>query len=351
MDRYMNLVRRGVKDIKIVPALPSRKYTTSDYLSIIVTYDQFNNFIMDNRVNSRLPKKVAIFDEAIPRTINEQMERLYILEKLNELTNVEEISLYLSDDSLRLYNELMKRMDWNHKIATTVYLTINRNPNKLATLRLDELQGRIGLRQDDLIWLPNNVIESLRGKVVEERDIDDSIRLKKVITNYVGSLDRKYSFERLTDFDKMYITYRFIKDNIRYATEAVRYSNELGHNVLNRSETRWESNPYGTFKHRAGVCEGQARLYRSLIANPYLDVNCQLIEGTVPSGEAHAWTGVITNDELYQVCLTAGGMFGNLDKKGYKPYEWDIYSKAYPHAYLNSEDETRIASHVRSLKK
>ena len=45
------------------------------------------------------------------------------------------------------------------------------------------------------------------------------------------------------------------------------------------------------------------------------------------------------------------GMFDNLDKAGYKPNPDDVYSQAYPHAYLTKEDQEKIQRHIRSLKK
>lgn len=355
MDRFESSVRTNeYRTREAKPRIESTNGTSRYYegrISYYLTHDKFDQFIREVNPADSYIKDFVIYDETIPKTMSEKIERLYLLEKINSMPNVNHIMIYISDDSLRLYNELMKRMKWRYKDITSMLLTINRNPSKIGTLRLDELQCRTNLRQDDLIWLPDNVIRSLKGKIPYDSDIEDTIKLKRFLVNYANGLEDRYYFQSLTDFDKMFIAYRDIKKSIKFAHDRTRFSQEFGHVVLNPSQTRYESNPYGTLVHKSGVCEGQARLYKAMLSNPYLDVDCRLITGSVPSGESHMWTGVVKNNELYQVCLTIGGMFGNVDRAGYKPNSSDVYSKTYPHAYLTPEDEVKIERHVRSLKK
>lgn len=362
MDRFASYVRTNQYDVRVSQP---RKANIRGSIRILngkityhITYDKFDKFISEAKPNDSYEKDFVIFDETVPNTIDEKLKRLYLLEKINSMPNVRQIIFYTSDDSFRLYNELMKRMNWRYKDVTSLILTINRNPSQLASLRLDEAQGKIiGLGQDDLIWLPDNVIRTLSEKLyfnygkANNSDLEDAIRLKRFIVNYANILESKYHFQRLTEFDKMFLVYNDIHNIIRFAGDRTMSSRERGCIVLKPSESRYESKPYGTLTHKSGVCEGQSRLYRSMLFNPYLDVNCQLISGSIPTGESHMWTGVVVNDELYQVCLTMQGMFGNVDRAGYKPYSNEIYPTIYPHAFLTIEDKSRIERHVRSLKK
>lgn len=348
MDRFARFERTGRYNIN----------AQGGKIMYDISYDKFDDFIKSANTTYSNGKNFVINDGTIPKTMDEKLKRLYVLEKINSSQNVERITLILSDDSLRLYNELMKRMKWRHKDVTYIQLSINRDLSKLATLRLDELQGQItDLGQDDLVWLPDNVIRSLKGKTsftfrkATDNDLEDAIKLKRFIESYANGLEDKYYFQRLTDFDKMFIVYNDIKDSIKFANDRTKYSKQLGCVVLNASESHYESYPYGTLVHRSGVCEGQSRLYKSMLSNPYLDVNCQLISGRTRTGESHMWTGVIVDDKLYQVCLTMQGMFGNVDRAGYKPFLGEIYSEVYPHAFLTLEDKSRIERHVRSLRK
>lgn len=318
MDRFASYVRTNQYDVKVSQP---RKANIRGNIRILngkityhITHDKFDKFISEAKPNDSYEKDFVIFDETVPNTIDEKLKRLYLLEKINSMPNVRQIIFYTSDDSFRLYNELMKRMNWRYKDITSLILTINRNPSQLASLRLDEAQGKIiGLGQDDLIWLPDNVIRTLSEKLyfnygkANNSDLEDAIRLKRFIVNYANILESKYHFQRLIEFDKMFLVYNDIHNTIRFAGDRTMSSRERGCIVLKPSESRYESKPYGTLTHKSGVCEGQSRLYRSMLFNPYLDVNCQLISGSIPTGESHMWTGVVVNDELYQVCLTMQG--------------------------------------------
>ena len=359
MDRFSSSVTTNKYSNNRIKPLPTRRNIDSvnkgqDYQSIIISFDRFDDFLNDVRFITNLPVQIVIYDETIPNTVDAHLKRLYVLEKINNMKNIEAVTLRVSDDSLRLYNELMEHIKWRYSHLTKVELTINRNPKKLETIKLEKLQGSINLSQDDLMWLPERIIWSLRGKIKSE-DLTAALELKKVVKEFADNLDRKYHLEGLTDFDKMYIAYRLMKSpkglNIKFAYAQTEYSKYAGHTVLKRSNDGWESNAYGTYQHRQGVCEGQARLFKSLISNPDLGVNCQIISGHIPSGESHAWAGVVVGDKLYQNCLTMRGMFDNLDKAGYKPNPDDVYSQAYPHAYLTKEDQEKIQRHIRSLKK
>lgn len=352
MDRFNSAVKYSIYDIKRVPALP--KSNKGEYISISCSSDMFDKLLPTLwNLKTNLPVRCTIYDER-EKTNDPEVStiRIRILELLNRL-NIENIDFKLSDDSLKEYNELMNIVNWKHQNNTTLEITINRHPFNNGSINLELSKGKLLLPDEFYLWLSDYSISRLNSKLGFNK-VDDILRLKRVVENYYSKINKEFYLDLLTDLDKLYLAYNYMKSrkglNISFAHNQTIRDIE-GVQRLNRSETNWESTAIGTFDHKMGVCEGQARLLKALITNPYMKVDSEVINGKIPSGESHTWLGVVTNRELIQVCLTMRGMFSNLDKSGYIPYEDDVYSRIYTHRELDNNDEKTLRMHIRSLQR
>ena len=137
---------------------------------------------------------------------------------------------------------------------------------------------------------------------------------------------------------------------IEYADDRVHYSKK-GVAKLKPSETRWESRAAGTLEHGSGVCTGQAKLFRTLICNPEIDITADTVCGKTSTGGIHCWCEFVIDEKLYQCCTTGGGLFSDLNRKGYVPFNGLYFPELYPHASLNSFEVNRVARHVKELRK
>ena len=140
--------------------------------------------------------------------------------------------------------------------------------------------------------------------------------------------------------------YDFIKRHISFASEATRMENgkQILYNPQNKFD--WVSQPLGTYKHKRGVCEGQARL----LNNQYLRSNTTTINGTCPMGN-HVWVGTVIDNKLFQTCLTMAGPFKDLQARNYVVDDNETYPKLYVSSSLNNEELSQIQSHIKRLRK
>ena len=176
--------------------------------------------------------------------------------------------------------------------------------------------------EESLIWVPATIIHKLEGKVAEET-LKKAIKLKEIVFQYYTRLNSLYHTEEFTEFDKIWLAYDFIKRHISFANEATRYEN--GRQVLYNPNNRYDfvSEPLGTYQHKKGVCEGQARFMQALLNNQYFRSDTVAINGVCPLGN-HVWVGSVVNNQLYQTCLTMAGPFKDLSIKGYVPDENEV---------------------------
>ena len=126
---------------------------------------------------------------------------------------------------------------WNHISKTTLDMTINRHPFNNSCLNLDTAKGRLLLPEEDLIWLPDITIRNLSGKIKPE-EISEVLRLKRVVEKYCADIDRIYELDKLTDLDKLYLAYNYMKAvrglNIGFASSQT-YLDDHGVQRLRRS--------------------------------------------------------------------------------------------------------------------
>ena len=269
-------------------------------------------------------------------------------EKINEL-NFKKISFRLSDSTMPIYNAIMEKIGWKHSDKTELFMSIDRNPKERKDLRLQSAQGKIMMPEESLIWIPATIIHKLEGKVDEET-LKKAIKLKEIVFQYYARLNSLYHTEDFTEFDKIWLAYDFIKRHISFANEATRYEN--GRQVLYNPNNRYDfvSEPLGTYQHKKGVCEGQARFMQALLNNQYFKSDTVAINGVCPLGN-HVWVGSVVNNQLYQTCLTMAGPFKDLGIKGYVPDVSEVYPKIYGTSSLSNQELMQIQSHIKRLRK
>lgn len=346
MDKFSQVITTNQMNIESVRPLPNRP----SYSKFDISFDKFNEFINQYLTNNiQLPLLLAtIYDEDATLSQEEINLRYTFLKLINEL-NFKEISFRLSDSTMPIYNEIMKKIGWKHFDRTKLFMTIDRNPKDKKNLKLQLAQGKIMLPEESLIWVPSTIISQLQNKV-DDNILQNAIKLKEIVFQYYMRLNSLYHIEDFSEFDKVWLAYDFIKRHITFATEATRYEN--GRQVLYNPNNvyDWVSEPLGTYQHKKGVCEGQARLMQALLNNQYFISDTVAINGTCPLGN-HVWVGSVIDDKLYQTCLTMAGPFKDLQTKGYVPDDSEIYPKLYESSTLSNNELLQIQSHIKRLRK
>lgn len=348
MDKFSQVITTNISRLKAVTPLPNKpRYSVFD-----ISFDKFAEFInWYSKSHINLPLLSAtIYDEDIILSPEQFNLRYQFLRLINSL-NFKNISFILSDSTMPIYNEIMKKIGWKHVNKTTLHMSINRHPQVRTNLQLAEAQGQVKIKEENLIWCSPIALAELKGKnIIDARVLEDAIRLKEIVFNYYTRLNSLYHTEYFTDFDKVLLTYDFIKRHISFAGEATRTLNgkQILYNPNNIYD--WVSQPLGTYQHKRGVCEGQARLMQALINNPYFRSDAVTIDGTCPLGN-HAWVGTVINNHLYQTCLTMAGPFKDLEARGYVPDSNQIYPRLYESSSLSTTELLQIQSHIKRLKK
>lgn len=347
MDRYDKVIRKKVLSIKNVPALPRSK--EGAYVSFEISFDNFSKYLSEIKtINTMLPIKCIIYDEGIIASDNDVQLRLKFLKNIQDL-NFGEIKFKLSESTFPLYNTIMDKINWKHDNVSLLEMTVDRYPNEIKDLRLERAKGKILLPEEKLLWQSDYVLEKLKDRI-DPKVLADTDKLKFVIRHYVDSLERHYDFDKLTDFDKVCLTYHFIKDrdklNIAFADEQTMIGLD-GSQHLVESEDKWESKPYGTYIRRRGVCEGQARLFRVLLNNWDMQVDAVTLGGMSPFGP-HCWLGTVIDGKLYYNCTTQGGLF---NETRFIPDNTEYYPQIYQTSSLSNEDKLKIERHIRTLRR
>lgn len=346
MDRFSKVITTNKMSIKAEIPLPNKPR----YSKLDISFDKFNEFI--NRYlsgNIILPLlQTTIYDEDVITSQEDVNLRYQFLRKINEL-NFKEISFRLSDSTMPLYNAIMEKIGWKHKDKTELFMSIDRNPKERKDLRLQSAQGKIMMPEESLIWVPSTIVHKLEGKVDEET-LKKSIKLKEIVFQYYTRLNSLYHTEYFTEFDKIWLAYDFIKRHISFANEATRYEN--GKQVLYNPNNKYDfvSEPLGTYQHKRGVCEGQARFMQALLNNQYLKSDTIAINGVCPLGN-HVWVGSVVDNKLYQTCLTMAGPFKDLDSKGYVPDGSEVYPRIYGTSSLSNQELMQIQSRIKKIRK
>lgn len=347
MDRFDSVIKRNI--LEISPPVP-RNINQTGYINFQISFDNFDKFLREIKtIDTTKPISCVIYDEAIVTNDREFLTRYNFLKQIMNM-NFLEIRFRLSDSTFPVYNAIMDKLNWKHDDKTFLEMTLDRCPTEIKDLRLEQARGKILLPEEKLLWQSDYVLRKLDGKV-DRCVLEDTDKLKYVIRNYVDNLERKYDFSKLTSFDKVYLAYHFIKDpdklNIRFAYEQTTIDIN-GIQRLNRSESNFESKPYGTYIRRRGVCEGQARLMRVLLNNWDIELDATTISGRTLHGDPHAWVGINIHDKLYYCCLTSGGF---MQPMSYIPNNDEYYPIVYPNCSLTENQIADIEHHVKSLRR
>lgn len=345
-DRYSKVVLKGIFEWKNVENSDSNSLVNT-YTNLTMSQDKFSLFLSfyDEFKNNDYPLKITIIDLEFTKDIDEII--IYkTLKLINELDNfILNVDLILSDDKIKIYNNIMNKMGWFYYKDTNIYMYIDRNPllNK-ENMNLELAMGNIMFPEEKLIWFSDNTLRLIKKRIGEDKYLR-VIKLKEIGYEFHKIMKNNYDIYELNDFDKMYITYNFIKKNIRYAKEFVSFSND-GKCYLIKDTPEFISEPYGTFINQSGVCEGQARLMTTLLNNEYMLVDATTIYGMCEYGY-HAWVGMVSNGKLYQCCPTLNGPFLRLSEYGYIPDEFNIYPRIYEEDSLSKGQIEKIKHKVK----
>lgn len=348
MDKYRDYIARDKISFQKMPKLPRSNIPL--YYKLDVSFDRFIDFI-NQYGNKQLPLlEINIYDEDIITNQGQINIRFKLLNLINRLNTIK-INFFLSDSTLPLYNSIMYELGWEHQDKTQLSLKTDRNPipRERRNLQLEKSQGKLLLPEEKLIWCTPATLYEIKDKV-DEKVLSDAIKLKEIVFEYYCILNSLYHVEEFTDFDKIWLAYDFIKRHIAFADEAVivRDGREWINNPNGIND--WASHPLGTYQHKKGVCEGQARLMQVLLNNPYLKCDTTTISGMHPLG-SHAWSGTIVDGKLYQTCLTMSNLLKPLDRMGYIPDDDQVYPHIYQSSSLNERELKEVQEHIKLLRK
>lgn len=356
MDKFDNVVRKNIYELKFNNSrLPGKVDNKSinqgkNYYILNLSYDNFNKFINDSNNKIDLPFNINIYDESIIESNEDLKLRINLLNKLNQL-NINSINFYFSDSTLYYYNLLMNKIGWKHSDATSIYLSLDRHPvgNKPNDLNLEIAQGKININEEKLLWLSDNTLIKLQGKA-EDRIIEDAINLKKVTQEFYAYVNDNYDISRLNEYGKLLIAYEYVKYvlKINFASGYTTIVNRK--QELINPHPSYISEPFGTYKNKEGVCEGQARLISVLLNNQFIEMDTIKIGGKCSMGH-HAWVGAVIDNKLFECCPTIKGPFRDLSRNGYIINEEEIYPKIYRRSYLTDNQINQVRNHVNQLKK
>lgn len=343
------------------------------YKEIGLSFDKFGTFLTEIKERPILvPISITIYDEGQNINESDNLRRIHLLKALNDL-NIKNALFILSDSTLPVYNEVMSVINWHHSDKTSLKMKIDRNPALISgrDLKLEKAKGTLIMSEEQLYWQPDFVLSKLLGKV-DERVLRDTDLLRTFVRDFYEGVEKTYygvekayHGNRLTDFDKLWIAYNFVRRNIGYAGECTSMDNN-GNTILKPSDTgfdpRWESRPCGTLEHGRGVCSGQARLLRVLLNNYFMGLDSTTISGTLRTirrwpnrdkEELHEWGGTVIEGKLYQYCTTTGKFLItlNTEDRKYIPDINEIYPKVYPIGTKDDKEVERIKTHVKCLRR
>lgn len=139
-------------------------------------------------------------------------------------------------------------------------------------------------------WLLN--IEESRFYDLVEKLSPVSKKRALALHNIVYSFYDKYAdvLGKLSDKEKCDFVYAWLRKNTRFAGENVRMLDGIP--VPSCGEV---SDPIETYRTGKGVCSGRSRLFKALLNNRYLNINCFLVTGTF-GNTGHEWCEVYFDD-------------------------------------------------------
>ncbi len=135
-----------------------------------------------------------------------------------------------------------------------------------------------------------------------------------VIDQRVSELIEEMELEGKSEYEKTYLVYQYICENVTYDNE----------NVDDESYTL-KFSAYAALVDETAVCQGIAVLYYRMMLE--LGIDCRAITGTSSSGGAHGWNIVELYGEYYNVDAT-----------------WDLGKDSYEY-FLKSEEN--FSGHIR----
>lgn len=313
-----------------------------------LSYDKFNRFIKDENIkNKKYINKLIINDEDIINSIDSVNLRLDTLNFINKL-KTNKIIFNLSDSTMPIYNSLISNMKWKNK-NSSFYMNIDRNPVNFKDLKLELCKGKICLDEEQLIWLTDKTLKTIKNNL-NDNVYYNTIDLKNLSFNYSYFVNQKYHLDKFTDFDKVFFTYKYIRNSIKPCRDGIKIlgSKEYIYDPYNCY--KYAKEPLGTYLHKNGYSTGQSRLMTVLLNNPYMLVDTGSIKGEDKFG-FQEMSGSVIDNKLYYTSLNKGGVFTNIDKRNFKADESEIRTKIYEYDNLDNLEILNICNHIKKLKR
>ena len=263
--------------------LPNKTYI---YLSTRVKYLESPNninlflinssltFAMIQLLKSKNKSSYRISYSGSLKTFNELLEALSIYRFSGNVTIIPTIKI--------LKNNYLALEDLPDNVKIEIPSSLSNIPNPL-------IEWCLNLADEDFerIFFKINNPEQ-RNHLKKEREIAKTVYMH---------LSQNVDFSKMTPTEKMNFMYRWVRKNIGYDISLV---NSTG--FKDDVDKSLGIDPVKVFFRQKGVCSGRSRLLRILTNNPYLNLQCFTVTGTVNCGNVkkHEWNVFIDeNNQVY----------------------------------------------------
>lgn len=311
-----------IKIGQIVPPIPVKQVNNnqnlnqvSGYFDSNICYDQFENKYRYNEPNNTLTIRINELSDSFIRLLeylSYYVDKIIIKEnKLDEFNNLckllstsklkNQIIIDIADmssisSSVVNIKPQIRRNTWMdfEMLPNNVYISNNGMENGEEK----ELQGQIGLDFNAwCLWLNDNdyecVINKLTDKTREKIDGERKIA-KKFYDIYVNNY-----MKQNTDEEKVAFVYNWCLKNTRYDNSSINSDGTIKQDCHCAQDSVW------TFVNGHGVCAGRARLFKTMLNNRYMRVECYLTSGMY-GHLAHEWNEIYFNGQRKYYDLSFG---------------------------------------------
>lgn len=227
-----------------------------------------------------------------------------------------EFKIYFTG-SVKAFNELLTNLT-NNTTPKSVTIYPNINIKRNTFLAIDNLPNRVKINftsstnnnQDSLIeWVLN--LSDMDFSIVEPHIADENNKKhlkqeREIAKTVFKHLSKRVDFSCMSDTEKMNFMYKWLRENISYDISLVNSSG-----FKDDVDQSLGSDPVKVFFRQKGVCSGRSRLLKILTNNPYMNLNCFTVTGTIRYGQVkkHEWNAFIDeNNQVYYYDTSFSGI-------------------------------------------